>query len=387
MEQNFKLRETNRSTVAQDDKVDLQIHLDRYKEMEGAELQQYCSGLSSKINVLSKLVNGRLSSVATQGDEFDNFLKRIKGTLDAIMLKDRITSMKKEDVAKVKCDISTVDSGFPVYFTNINFLMQDRENGEAVYAKLPTDEKIVDDLLYYSSRGLDTNNVIYVKLTRNYYTLLRDSSLVDRVRIFPEELIEKKKTKNSSQEDFKFFRKFVERFDDSMNIPRFYAIYFRVPSGISDSPKWREELNAVIPQGFSTMPSMELPCVAPIIEDINGVILEKIERYDVGPYYSKHTQNKDGIKKLIDAHQNEGILMFQKLAIQRMGEQEKKGFMTSIKCAISGDKFRGVFSPVIATPQYLLMSHQLIQKVYSQNLFLGDNIKMYGINQGGDLVD
>ena len=65
--------------------------------------------------------------------------------------------------------------------------------------------------------------------------------------------------------------------------------------------------------------------------------------------------------------------------VVRTGQEERAGVSEWLKGWLSGDEYVGKFSPAIESPQYILMPHRLIQKVYNLNLVLKEHTQMFGI--------
>ncbi len=119
------------------------------------------------------------------------------------------------------------------------------------------------------------------------------------------------------------------------------------------------------------------------IDAIEKIRLEMIDRFDIGPFYNRHTENDENLKSLFEqGSERNSILMFRKYSCQRIGEKRQKGLMNWFS-----EKKIGVFSPTIASPLYALMPHPLIQKIYHKDICLAENLKMYGITKEGDIID
>jgi hypothetical protein len=184
----------------------------------------------------------------------------------------------------------------------------------------------------------------------------------------------------------KLFRKSIERFHEHDNIPRFYTLYFKVPNQTAKSEYWKEDLEEAIRRGFSTVSSLEMPSLARGIDDVEGVMLERLDRFDIGPFYNRFTQNNEVIQRLLDECK-QSIIIFREYSVQRMAEREREGLTEKFKSWFSGENTRGIFSPVIVSPVYALMPHRMIQKVHFNDLDLGKDIRMYGITEDGGLID
>jgi len=187
-------------------------------------------------------------------------------------------------------------------------------------------------------------------------------------------------------EPFNYCTQSFERLDDHHNLPRFYTLYLKIPSKTYPNAQWQTAVKQAIVEGLSTVTDLELKFLAQKVENIEGVQLEYLERFDVGPFYSVHTDNSQTVRTLIDV-ESDCIMMFSKATVVRTGEEERTGLRERIKGWRSGDEHTGRFSPVLNSPQYILMSHRLIQKVHNLNITLKEHTKMYGITRTGEIYE
>ncbi len=112
--------------------------------------------------------------------------------------------------------------------------------------------------------------------------------------------------------------------------------------------------------------------------------MDCIERFDIGPFYNRITKNTGIISSLIESD-DECMIMFRKYSIIRAGETKRTGLVNKFRGWKSGDDHLGEFTPVIASPQYILMPHRLIQKVHNRDLSI-NNTKMFDITDARDEV-
>jgi len=243
---------------------------------------------------------------------------------------------------------------------------------------LPKDEQLIDNALFLLFRGHFPKDVILQKLTRNYYEKLLKLSVPEILKIYDaKEFIAK-------EERICYYRQSFERFDDHSNIPRFYTLHLKIPLKSYDREEWKTEMRKAISDGLSSVINLELGYLAKKIEEIEGVQVEYIERFDVGPFYNRYTEKSGTLGSLIAAD-DDCMLLFRKYSVVRTGEKERTGAANWFKGMISGDKYIGYFSPPIASPQYALMPHRLIQKIYNLNVSI-ENTKMYGITSTGKII-
>ena len=162
---------------------------------------------------------------------------------------------------------------------------------------------------------------------------------------------------------------------------------FKATSWPDKGRRWQELLEEALEKGFSTVVDAELPYIARHVENIPGLRLELIERIDIGPFYSKHTENTGHWKTLIDERPDDSALLVQRHAVQRMGESERKGkLFERLPFWWNKDMRRGDFTPTLAGPLHVILPHRLIQSVHAQNMDLAGEVAMHGTNEEGELL-
>jgi hypothetical protein len=328
--------------------------------------------LADMLAMIATLVAEKLPKDGGNNPDLLKYLKKLSNTLKAFIFKHKLESMKPNSDIRLSCTIDPTDSGFPIFIRDFKFLANDKENAAEELNKLPNNDRLVDDALFLLFRGLFPKDVILQKFTRNYYETLTKLSLPELLKIHPIFYIKE-------EDEMHYCKQSFERLDDHHNIPRFYTLYFKVPAKtFSKSEEWKTNIEQAITDGLSTVVNLELGYLAKQIEAIEGVQLEYIERFDIGPFYSLFTENSDTVKALIES-ERDCILMYSKSTVVRTGEEERTGFGERIKVWQSGDTHLGTFSPVITSPQYILMPHRLIQKVHNLNIVLKEHTQMYGI--------
>lgn len=373
-----QIKDSSRTTVA-DHSIDLQVNQKNFKTLEPEDARTHLSMLARMLTLTVQMVAKKLPKDGGNNPDLLHYLKKLWKTLDAIVIKHKLEAAKPNSDIRLSCTIDPSDSGFPVMVRDFKFLNTDKEGAAQELNQLPEDDKLVDDALYLLFRGHFPKNVILQKLTRNYYTTLTKLMMPQPLDIYPINQIKEDNRINYCIQAF-------ERLDDHSNIPRFYTLYLRIPSKTFPHPEWKDGLRQSIKSGLSTVTNLELGYLAKKIEEIEGVQVEYIERFDIGPFYSKYTENGAAVRALIDAEQD-CIMMFSKSSLIRTGEEEREGLRERFKGWRSGDEHIGQFSPVINSPQYILMPHRLIQKVHNLNITLKDHTKMYGVTNTGEIYE
>ncbi|MGA1869943.1 MAG: hypothetical protein ACMUJM_15525 [bacterium] len=368
-------------TYMPEQSMEMTVDTNNFKRLEDSAVKTHFESLSSMLHELSRFAHEKLDISDAGSDGLLGYMSRLAATLEAIVLKNKIESMRENSDIKISCSIDPTHSGFPLFIRDFQFLHSDKKIADCNLALIPPDNDLVNQALFSLFRGIFPKDIVIQKLAREYYQKLKGLEIPSRFKSYEEIKVNKKEGKI-------LYKKSVERLDEHSNIPRFYNLYFKVPFDPYIEPQWKGELEEAIKRGTSTIAKLELPYLAEQIEEVDGVLLEMLERFDIGPFYNRYTANEGDIKYLIDhGSDNDAILCFQKHYVQRMGEKERKGLGNAIRGFISGDSRKGIFSPPVASPVYALMPHRFIQKVHSKDLRLGENIEMYSMIKGGCASD
>ena len=372
------IKDSTQSSVT-DHRIDLTVSEKNLRALTADETLMHLDMLAQMLTMTRKMVAEKLPREGGNNKELLNYLDKLDQTLDAIVLKNRLEAEKPNNDIRIPCSIDPSDSGFPIFVRDFKFLNTDKEAASQQLSGLPDDAQMVDDALFMLFRGHFPKNVILDKMTGEYYGTLRKLSLPEPLSIYPETLVE------SREQGMNYCIQSFERLDEHSNIPRFYTLYLKIPAVSYKKHEWRRQMLAAITQGISTVTNLELAYLAKEIEAVEGVQVECIERYDIGPFYNKFTNNQDMPATLVESDED-CMILFRKHSVIRTGQKKREGFRNWWKGLSSGDRHLGEFSPMIASPQYILMPHRMAQRAYSRNLFM-KNAKMYGITAQGDIND
>ena len=373
-----QIKDSQRTTIA-DHHIDLRLNTQNFKSLTPEDACAHLTLLTRMLQLAFQAIIKKLPKDGGNNPDFLQYLKKLTATLDVIVLKLKAESAKPNSDVQMSCAIDPTDSGFPIVVRDFEFLRGDKEKASAELERLPSDEKLVDDALYLLFRGLFPKDVILQKMIRNYYASLMQLDLPQPLLIHPYTHIKQDGPMNYCTVSF-------ERLDEHHNAPRFYTLYLRIPSKSYLREEWQIQLEEAVKSGISTVTNLELSDMAQKIEAIYGVQLEYLERLDIGPFYSPYTDNGAAVKSLIETPED-CILMFSKSSVVRMGEEERIGLKEWFLGWRTGDEYEGQFSPVITSPQYILMPHRLIQKVHNLNITLKEHTKMFGVTSKGEIYE
>lgn len=372
------LKDSTTTTIA-DQAIDMRVNQKNFQTLEPGAARVHLDRLAFMLTMVSQVMQKRLPRDGGSHAELHEFLKKVSDTLNAFVLKNRLEAMKANSDIRLSCTIDPSDSGFPIFVRDFKFLGTDKRNAFQELEKLPDDARLVDDALFLLFRGHFPKDVVFQKLARNYYTTLLELEMPESLSITP--------VVHLKLEDLMHYcKKSFERLDDHHNLPRFYTAYLKVSEKTYPKPDWEPAIDQAIRGGFSTVTALELGYLAPKIEVVEGVQLEYLERFDIGPFYSMHTDNGEAVRSLIESP-DDCIMMFSKSTVVRTGQEERAGLKERLKGWRSGDTHLGAFSPAIESPQYILMPHRMIQKVHNLNIKLKEHTRMFGVTQEGEIYD
>jgi len=374
---------TGRTTIQQMPGIELDFDKQSMKKLDEESAKPHLVSLSQMLNLLSRLVYEKMPEVVRDNASFQSYLYRLAGTVDMVVAKHYIDSMKGHSDVLPQCAIDPTDSGFPIMLRDIESIMNDKKDAQAKLAQLPSDEQLVKDAEFTLFQGSYPLDVIIRKLERDYYGKLQGLDVPDPYSIGMHEEILVKKIKKAN--DY-LMKKDVEKLDDHDNIPRFYTLYFKVTEELYNNTKWRDQLKAAIEEGLHTISSVELKNLAERVESIDGIQLQMIDRFDVGPFYTQFTTNQGAMKALLEgAQETDSVLEMTRYRVFRESEVKKDGFIRSIKGWLSGDEYQGVFSQVMKDPTYMIMPYRLVQKAHNLKLDFENEVKLFGITSKGGL--
>lgn len=357
--------------------LDLSIKKSTLKKLDGNDAGRHLAMLSSALTRLEALVKEKLTAAESRNRNLLLYLQKLSAMLAILNAKDILDTLVSGEL-KNSLAIHPTDSGFPLFIRDLGYLAKDQSKAESQLATIPADEELVDAALFSLFRGQFPQDTINRKYARIYWEGLNKAEIPASLKILDEMLIEKR---NSSG----YYCKAVERLDETGNLPLLYSIYFRVPEGFGGAD-WKMELPEAIRSGLGTAISIELPYLARQIEAIDGVMLDMLDRYTIGPFYNRFTENSGAIADLI-TEEDDYIMMIQKNTVLRVAEQKHKGLLRSIAGLISGDRTLGVFAPTLASVRHVLMPYRMLQKALNKNIPLGENVKLYGFTKEGGIID
>lgn len=371
------LKDSNRTSFVSHS-IDLHVQEKNLLRLSPDQALAHLQLLREMTASLFHLLQNRLPQEGGKNDRLCDYLVKIEKTLALFVLKQRIAQKSPNRDIDLGCTIDPSDSGFPIFVRDFRFLTTDKAGGEKQLSVLPGNDQLVDDALFMLFRGIFPRDVVAAKLSRNYYGTLLDFDPPEELKIYPETVIR-------SENGDRYCTQSFERFDDHSNIPRFYTLYLKIPSLSFHRPERHADIGTAIRNGLSAVANMELGFLADRIEAVEGVQLECLERYDIGPFYNPYTENRGPIKKLIQDPED-CILFYRKTMVVRTGEHPHSGIADKFKGWLTGDDRFGEFSPAIASPQYILMPHRLIQRAHGRDIDI-PNARMFGVSKTGEIHD
>jgi hypothetical protein len=369
--------DTTQTTIAERMR-DLTVQKEPFKTLDASQAHHHLWQLGKALDLLTRMITEKLPSPEAEDQAMMRHLTKLTHTIKALSAKSKIDDLQSSGASSSANTIHPADSGFPVFYRELSSLRNDKQDATARLSELPSDNELVDAALFKLFRDQYPAEEIQRKFLRNYYGALQRGELPMQLQFH----VEKVPNRKSSGTMYKIS---VERLDDMGDIPLFYSAYLRIPDSFVEVD-WKNRLEEAIRMGMGTVRTLELPYLARLIEKVPGVILDMIERYTIGPFYNRHTDNTKAIAELIQ-NEDDFILMFQKSTVLRADDKKHRGVWDLISGLFTGDRSEGVFTPALQSPRYVLLPHRMIQKVHNHDISLGGNIKMYGYLKEGGLLD
>ncbi len=349
-----------------------------FKELSSVDSKIHLHSLDGMLHHLSRFMYDNIKDPELRNNAvIQSYLLRVGEALDAVLLRNEVQGVGANADLQQKIVIDPTDSGFPLVTRDMFLLHADQRQAATVLKNTIPNSELVDAAINSSFQKVYPNRQIQQMLEKNYYSKLADMKLPQSLEIYDATFIKEIPTGT-------LYRKSMNKLDDSYNVPRFYTIYFEVPKlSVFNGDKLSQELQEGITEGLSTVISHELQYLANRLEQIDGVQMQLIQRFDIGPFYNKFTENTEAINKLLEnADPSEGIISLTKNYVLRESQVPITGIKNSWKAMFSGDDQRGIFSDILSK-RYMIMPNRLVQKATKQSIKLG-NVELIGVTKEGD---
>ncbi len=351
------------------------------RELSPRTTAEHLQMLGQALRILPRLLCDKLPQDGGRNPELQEYLYRLAGTMDVLALKHRTLENDANRDVQFPLAIQATHSGFPLFTRDLTFLENEKAKVEQELADIPPDVVLVQNALYALFADRFPTEVVAQKLQRNYLEQLGQLDLPQPLRVC-------KAVRAKKRDGFALYEQSVERLDDTENIPKLYTIYFRIPEASSRLTQLFAELDRRTEESLGGVSQLELTLLADRLEAIDGIQVEGIDRYDIGPFFNLFTQNPKPVQQLLaDSRPGDALLTYRKLAVQRVDQKPRAGLGAVLKAWFTGDDATGEFGPAVSSPNYVLMPHRLIQRVHDEGIDLGRNVRMYGMTHRGDLVD
>jgi hypothetical protein len=350
------------------------------KTLSPDETLEHLEMILRPLRMLPRFVYEKLPQDGGENTPLREYMIRVADTIEAIGMKTRMELELPRDT-HFPCMIDPSASGYPLFARDLRMMVTDKNQAVERLSAMRTDSILVEDAIHAIMRGKFPADAVYEKLRREYFGHLQELAMPEPVRLHAPTFVKE-------QGAFSHWTMSAERLDDHHNIPRFYTLSYKIPNRSVNNPAVHSAFNERVERSFTVSTDLELQLMAGEVESIEGIQLQAIERYDLGPLFNRFTNNSPEVQRLLDAgRKDDTIMVYKKQTVHRRGETPKQGLMDRLNAFLSGDHSDGIFSPVVSSPYYALMPRRLIEKVHHLDIDLGQNVRMYGITSTGDLVD
>lgn len=360
------------------------IQLNNVQKLPLADVGEHLGMLGKSVSSLSRLLYERLPEAGGDDNELQDYLLRLGTSLTAITMKGEMDALSPSPDTAMPITIDPTDSGFPVVSREYTLLLKDKERALAELAGIPDDSDLVKDAVLDIFRSRFPTKQRQLMVARAYYQALSEIELPEDMYAHPLRLL---KTDNDGSQ---FGRKCFERLDDRNNLPRFYTFFLRIckTGPLMEHEDLEGTIDKTIAANVSSVMDSELTGLANAVDAIDGVQVQQVHRYDIGPFFNRFTENKEPISTIFEkGRADDSVLLYRKVTVTRMGEKPKQGMRNKFLAFMSGDHTIGQFSPSISSPDYAILPHRLIQRVHHLDINIGPNVKMYGTTSDGGILD
>ncbi|MFH1173749.1 MAG: hypothetical protein V1725_01305 [archaeon] len=348
------------------------------KQLSDQDAVTHLTKLKDMLGSMVDLISKKLPvEVGGNNQALLQYMARLRSSLDLVLLRNIIEAKSINGDIKQDCAIDPSESGYPVIMRDMYVLEQDKATVQQQLAALPSAKQIVERADYLLRRKLYPSDMMLAMHKRLYLERLAALDIPVTRRLHELEVVKR------AGEKFKLIQN-VEVLDPYNNIPHFYTLYLDVPEKSIRKKEWQAELAQTVAKTLEGMVGLELQELAEAVDAIEGVQVRAVERYDLGPFFTKFTNNNEAIAALIQ-DKDHAILCYQRMFVTCIEEQEVTGIGKKWDAWKSGDRHIGVFSDVVASPRYMLMPHVLIPEVHNHKLDLGKAM-IYGIDTRGDIL-
>lgn len=372
---NRRIRNSNYSSLLEPS-IDLTLHQNNFQKLAPDEASEHLTGLVAYLKHMVLLISDEEKTDFADSGTLLVFLREIRTTLELFILKNRIAGLSDSSESGLSCSIDPSDSGFPIFVRDFRFLANDKTRAKKELKGCKPDDVLVENALYDIFKGIYPSTVILEKLKKNYYDKLRTVDIADEVIQYTAE-------KKEDGNDY-FIKEIICRMNGDDNLPQLYTIYFKITAETNKKNKtWLQRFDNAISTGLTTVKDLELSYLAKQLDQIKEIDLQLIERYTIGPFYSRFTDMYNDFEELFDnSEKTDCILVFTRHSVNKIGENRKRSGLLLRKKRVGNS-----FSPVIESPRYTILPHRMIQKAHLETTSLPDNLKMFGITAKGDVVD
>ena len=263
--------------------MDLEI-TNNYKPLSSKEAHTHLLSLENMLTKLSRFMYDNINDKELRNNAaMQHYMIRLGDTLNAVVLKNESQSIGDNADVQQNIVIDPSSSGFPLFARDITLLYNDQQEADKRLAAIPNNSELVEAAINSSFHKVFPNKQIQQMLEHNYYSKLKEVDLPRPLEVYDSVFVKETKTGV-------IYKRSIEKLDDSYNLPRFYTIYFEVPKLSTSNGTLSEELkNCIVNDGLQTVVSHELPYLTNRLEAIDGIQMQLVQRFDLGPFYNVFT--------------------------------------------------------------------------------------------------
>ncbi len=321
---------------------------------------------------------GNLSAVlAREGNEFvEPYLEIVQNTMKGLMLKHEINGQDKIDFSLT---ISAIDSGFPTE-KDIYLLEKNQEEAKATLQFLPERDEIIDLIRKAIFRNGSVANGQTMLRRHNFYSFLDSARLLRDYHLDEAKLVK-------DHEQRRYYTLEWACVETGSRLPVLYRMYLTQDSRFCRLEKRRNlGLETIIFQ--TQMGFIDLSTFARTVDnEIEEVHPKLVEKYTIGPYYDKETNNSHEMQAILEKAGNPSILKFtvEKVLSERVSKYGGESILERIfNCLFRIKTEREVYGPTDSETK-MIVPFRLKQELRNRDEY-GNACQVYGVTMEGNIV-
>jgi len=334
------------------------------KTLSSSEIASHLSGLETRLSNLSTILTD-------QKDDFVvPYIDIIKNSIYGILLKHQMTGN-----ARIDSSFSMIpkESGYPG-MSDFFLLEKNQQEARGVLDSMHNKDKIIEMIRRSVFDGRPVDNLQLLLRRHKFYSAICDANLLKSLHL--NELKDLGVDEATGREWYSLEWSCLER---GVNVPVLYRMSF-TQDKVSDGPG--SKLQSFVYLTRSGIPDVR--SFASLVDrEVVDVHPKLVERYVIGPFYDRFTDNSPQINEILNGSEDSSILKF---TVEKVASNPKrlKHYGTFWDRLFGRKTEIEVFDPALSETN-MIVPFRLKQKLGNCDEY-GNPCKVYGITNGGDII-